>query len=60
MKRVPFNGVIEGSVIKRCGESDAEAIARAERIINNAMGRDLYNYSREGDSGGPIVGLEPI
>lgn len=60
-ERIAFCGVIEGSIVRRPGESETDAIARAERTINDVLLRQCRRLSRVGDetNSGPVVGLEP-
>ena len=61
MTRVSFNGVVEGSVLVRTGETEAQAISRAEQTINDVLMRSCRLLSRADDDAryGPVVGLEP-
>lgn len=61
--RIPFEGVIEGEVTVRPGESEADAIARATDALNDILTRYAKRYGRvafEGRGNGPMVGLEPV
>ena len=59
LTRVYFCGVIEGSVTLRPGELEADAIGRAEKAIQAVLDRGAKRYARQGDQGGPVIGLEP-
>lgn len=57
MKRVQFCGVIQGSVVQRPGETEKEAIMRADTTLNILM---LNHAKRLSDYGeGPVISLEP-
>lgn len=59
--RVSFCGVIEGSVVVRAGETEAQALERAQQTINDVLMRNCRLLSRVEDDAkyGPVVGLEP-
>lgn len=58
--RIPFCGSIVGSVVRRQGETNADAIARAEATINDILTRHALRLSTIENPGvGPGVGLEP-
>ena len=61
-KRVRFTGVIEGGVIVRPGESEDDAILRAQEAIQSVLDRYAKSYYRPGESAvyAPVVGLEPL
>ena len=61
--RIPFCGVIEGEVTLRDGETETEALLRAEDTINATLNAHCKRFGRvalEGRGSGPIVGLEPV
>ena len=60
MPRVQFCGVIEGSVPIRDGETEAEALQRAESVINNVLLVNCKRLSRVREHLGPVVGLEVL
>jgi hypothetical protein len=55
-KRVQFCGVIQGSVIVRIGETEDQAIERAETDLSILLGSRAKRFSDDGT--GPNVGLE--
>lgn len=60
-KRIPYCGVIQGSVALRRGETPDEAIARAQEALLQILLRTAKRYgtpNEEGVSLGPNIGLE--
>lgn len=55
-RRVQFCGVIQGSVVVRSGETDAQAVQRAETELLAVLGARAKRLSDAGD--GPNIGLE--
>jgi hypothetical protein len=55
-KRVQFCGVIQGSVILRKGETEAQALVRAEDELLLLLEARAKRFSDDGS--GPIVSLE--
>lgn len=58
MKRVPFNGAIQGTVTRRAGETDEQAVRRAELALLDIMSRHAKRLGFAGDNQGPNIGLE--
>lgn len=55
--KLRFCGAIEGVVTRRPGESDSEAVTRAERVIQAALDRSCKRLGYVENSG-PLVGLD--
>ena len=55
-KRVWFCGVIQGSVAIRPGETQDQAIQRAEEALLALLGSRAKRFSDDGS--GPVIGLE--
>lgn len=55
-KRVWFCGVIQGSVTIRRGETQDQAIERAEAELSTLLGSRAKRFSDDGS--GPNIGLE--
>jgi hypothetical protein len=55
-KRVQFCGVIQGSVVVRQGETDEQALERAQDDLLDLLGARAKRLSDDGT--GPIVSLE--
>jgi hypothetical protein len=58
-KRVNFCGAIGGSVVVRPGETEEQAIARAQELLLALMDRGAKRLGYPGTDAGPNVGLEP-
>lgn len=56
-KHVRFCGAIQGRVVIRPGETEEQALARAEDTINNLLAKGAARLGEDGKSG-PVVGLE--
>lgn len=59
-QRIAFCGVIVGSVARRKGESKADAILRAEDVIQRVLKAHAKRFGiAEARGAGPTIGLEP-
>jgi hypothetical protein len=60
MKRIEFCGSIIGSVTLRKGETEEDAVRRAEITLLDLFGRSARNLGIPGTSDGPNINLEVV